>query len=223
MAVAVDAVSTAVTNSGTAVTSFDQANLTITAALSNPVLLYWAFTDTTATSLTLHWDSAGTNQLMTLIGQSAAVTGVGIAYLFGLINPTSGAKNLHATWTTSGECSLFGASWSGVSQTSIASAFPNFNSATGNADPATVSITSAVGDAVVGSFIDLNSFNNPNNTSLFNDTAANLYSCAGNRAAGAASPVAMTATLIVVDAWAAIGCDIAASGAADILRSQACM
>lgn len=223
MAVSLDQVSTSVTNSGTLVTTAAHNNLTITGGLTNSALVVWAFTDTTATGLTLHWDSAGTNQLMTNLG-SVTATGDGIAYFFGLRNPTSGNKTLTATWGTAGECSLFGASWSGVSQTSDALAFPNFTSTTGTSTTPSITVTSAVGDAVVAGLISSNTWATTNQTNVFSDTGASLYNSAGDRAAGASPSVTFSDTISgAAVLWAMCGVDIAASGAADILIAQACM
>lgn len=217
MAVSLDQVSTAVTNSGVAVTTATHTNLTISSGLSNSALIFWAFTDTTATGLTLHWDSAGTNQLMTNLGSQSSGTS-GIAYLFGLRNPTAGNKTLTATWGTAGECALFGASFSGVNQTSDAAAFAHFNSATGTSTTPAVTITSATGDIALCGVVDPQTWSSSTQTNVFNDPSGNLFSCAGDRAAGAAS-VVFSETWNISAQWAAIGIDIVAA-ASDTLAAQ---
>lgn len=213
MAVAVDAVSSAATQSGLGVTTFTHTNLTIGASLSNGALIFGVVFDATITSPNAHWDSTGTNQLMTLLG-TVSISANAMIALFGLRNPTSGNKTFSTSWTTATSCTVFGISFTGVDQTSNAAAFKNFNSATGTSTAPSVTITSATGDAVVAWFMHDNGsfdFSSLNNTTLYNGSGVN--SGAANRAAGAAS-VAMSSVLTGSDIWGALGVDVAAAVAA---------
>ncbi len=214
MAVAVDAVSSAATQSGASVTTFTHTNLTVGASLSNGALIFGVAFETAVTSPTAHWDSTGTNQLMTLLGTVNVVGGANETIaLFGLRNPTSGNKTFSTSWTTATGCTVFGISFTGVDQTSDAAAFKNVNSAHATSTAPSVTITSATGDIVVAWFAHDNGsadFSSLNNTTLYNGSGVN--DGAANRAAGAAS-VAMSAVLTVSDFWAAIGVDVAAAGA----------
>lgn len=211
MAVAVDAVSSAETQSAS-VTTATHTNLTIGASLSNGALIVGAGWDTKITAPNMHWDSTGTNQSMTLLGTIINTAGVeGTVALFGLRNPTSGNKTLSTSWTTASIVCLFGISFTGVDQTSDAAAFMHFNSATGNSAAPSVTITSATGNIIVGAFVP--GSNTTDWTSVNNTTLCLVIGdmLAMNRAAGAAS-VAMSG-VIPTDQWAAIGIDVAAAGA----------
>src|SRR5258705_6542224 len=105
MAVAVDAVSSAETQSGS-VTTTTHTNLTIGASLSNSALVVGVGWDTKITSPNMHWDSTGTNQLMTLIGTVNTAGTNGTVALFGLRNPVSGNKTISCSWTTSSVCMI---------------------------------------------------------------------------------------------------------------------
>lgn len=209
MAVAVDAVSSAETQSAS-VTTATHTNLTIGASLSNGALIVGVGWDTKVTSPTAHWDSTGTNQLMTLIGTVNTAGTNGTVAIFGLRNPTSGNKTFSTSWTTASIACIFGISFTGVDQTSDANAFKNFNSATGNSTAPSVTITSAVGNIIVGAFVNATAatdWTSVNNTTLCLTIGDQL---AMNRAAGAAS-VAMSGVIGSADQWAATGVNVAAA------------
>src|SRR5690349_11814286 len=105
MAVAIDATGTDAL-SGTSVTSFDYTGLTVGAGLSNGALIAFISASGTTSngaapsSMSVHWDSAGTNQALTQIGTSQVVgggTGTMVSSLWGLVAPTAGNKTLHIT------------------------------------------------------------------------------------------------------------------------------
>src|SRR6266702_623887 len=125
--------------------------------------------DIKITSPNAHWDSTGTNQLMTLLGVVNTTGTNGTVAIFGLRNPTSGNKTFSTSWTTASTCMIFGISFTGVDQTSDAAAFAHFNSATGNSTAPSVTITSATGNIIVGAFVnDSNAIDwtSVNNTTL---------------------------------------------------------
>jgi hypothetical protein len=176
---------------------------------------------------TLSWDSAGTPQAMSLIGE-AQVTDSGtdtlVIELWGLVNPHTGLKTLAYTYTGGSHPNILinAISLTGVLQTSNALAFPtaHFNSAsnTNSVGPASVAITSAAGDMAFAAY-----------TAIFNDTlpmtspagvvqwtgATGAYGAFGEafRAAGA-STVTFTGTAFGSQAWITAGCDVVAAAAA---------
>lgn len=219
MAVAVDATSTAfVTTTNTSYTG--TANITIGASLSNGALTLLVVWPSLVTATAVHWDSAGTNQLMTSIGAATNTTGAVRAELFGLIAPTSGNKNVNITWTGgSDEIQIYAVSWTGVNQTGGATSFAHLttgnNQSLASNGVLTLNVTSAVGNAVIAGFVNDFTWATPtpcNQTQLYASNGGTLAGCA-NRAAGAAS-VSMTATNgASADNGAGVGCDIVAAGA----------
>lgn len=215
MTVALDAKSTAQSDSAVAQTSADHTNLTVGASLSNGALTFIAIFDTkTVSGITLTWDNGGTNQAMSSLGTPVSTTGsFGLVALFGRLAPTSGNKTLHAAWTGSAQVSLYGISWTGVDQTNIATAFPHYNTNSANSATASVVITSASGNATIAGFAaPLVSFSAATQTELYNDQAMTNINAGGQRAAGAAS-VTFQYTVTGGDTWAAAGVDILAASA----------
>lgn len=214
MAVAIDAKSTAQTDTSVNATSATHANLTVGASLSNGALAFIGIWDIkTVSAISMTWDNGGTNQAMSSLGTPVSTTGVnGLIALFGRINPTSGNKTLSCSWTTSSRVSLYGISWTGVDQTSVAVAFPHYNTATATSATASVTITSATGNAVLAAFVAQSAaFSSPTQTELFNDQVQLNFNAGAQRAAGAAN-VALQYSL-ASDIWAAAGVDILAASA----------
>lgn len=214
MAVALNSQSSAATNSGTGQTAADHANLTVGAALSNSAIGVIAIFDTlTVSNAAFHWDSAGTNQLLTNLGSKAAASGAGVIVLAGGVAPTAGNKNLHATWTGSAEITLFILCFTGVDQTGGATSFPNFLGAAATSAAPTVTITSASGDAVFGGLVCAAAApTSGNSTNLFNNGGAVNTNNSGGEVAGAAT-VAFAGALSASDPWAIAGVDVKAAGA----------
>src|SRR5262245_30305404 len=128
MAVVFDANATADVTSN-AVTSITSSNLTVGSG-SNRALICQILWSGTVTSPTINWDQLGTPQAM------AAITGAGAtntvrAEVWGLVAPTSGAKQIKAAWTTSRDVVLNHLSYTGVDQTGGATSFPHGTSNTG--------------------------------------------------------------------------------------------
>jgi hypothetical protein len=100
MAAAVDATGTGQT--AVATTSFTEAASTITVGSgANRVLTMMIQFGAVVSGVTANWDSAGTNQAMTQVGNEPESDNLATTYIFGLIAPTSGAKLLKVSWTTS--------------------------------------------------------------------------------------------------------------------------
>lgn len=206
-----DAKGTAVAT-GNGVTSADLTTLTISGALTNPGLTAQVAWSGTVTSPSLTWDNGGSNQAMAAV-PGAGATNTTRSEIWGLVNPISGNKTLHAAWTTARDISLQGISWSNVNQTGGATSFPNGTSATAASGTNTgpVVVTSAVGNAVVGVFSTNDAgMASVDNTQSFIDNAPATMSTAGNYAAGAAT-VTLTATRDATSHVASAGCDIAAA------------
>src|SRR5258708_7607822 len=117
MAVVFDAQGTTNAASGaTPVTSIDFTNLTVGTGSQRALVVPVLFS-ANVTSLTVTWDNTGTPQPCTLIG-AASDTGAQIfAKLYGLVNPTPGAKTLHLAWTTTSDVYVDAVSYTGVDQT----------------------------------------------------------------------------------------------------------
>jgi hypothetical protein len=129
MAVVLNAAGTAATGAATT-TGFTEGAATITiGAISNSVLglLLNTSADVSAT-LAVHWDTAGTNQLMTQAGTKIGESdNLGWCYLFGLIAPTTGGKLLKVAWTTiSASYTYCLIAFNGADQGSVAGTFRNF-------------------------------------------------------------------------------------------------
>lgn len=218
MAVAFDAKATANSHTtGTTVVTLSNANQTVGVGSNTALICVASFEGTSApTAFNARWDTVGTNQAMTQIGSTISNGNFRVA-LFGLLAPTSGAKNFTLSWTNTCSCYLDLISFTGVDQTSNAVAFTNFNSATATSTgPATVNITSATGNYTVATFVsgpagDLTTLNQ---TVMYGpDITDSNCSGAANYAVGAASNT-HSCTVSASVAWAVCGCNIVASGAA---------
>ena len=146
MALAFDA--KAVTTAHTAgATSLDNTTLTIGAG-ATCLLVSLLFQEVFAvpSSISVRWDSAGTNQLMTLITERQSNDVNGHVQLYGLVNPTSGNKTLHAAWTTSVPAVLDAISFTGGVTTSVATAFVRAATNAANSGAPTLSLTGAAGN-----------------------------------------------------------------------------
>jgi hypothetical protein len=209
MAVAVDAQTTASTtlNSTTSGTS---ALLTVGAGAT--ALLGILCMEQATTAQTMHWDSTGTNQAMTLLGSVAGTDGW--VYLFGLVNPTVGNKTLATSWTTT--CfiaSLDAVSFTGTDTASVAAAFQNFNSSLQTGTATTLVMTGATGNiSVCASTQNAHSFTlaATGSTSLFTNSG---LASAGARAPSAAS-LTWTATVSASSVQPMAGVDVVAAAAA---------
>lgn len=191
MAVAVSA-HTAMT--GATSTAGGSVALSATVNVGDTLLIVGMEMDTsTPGTATANWDTAGTNQAMTLIGtvqtNSAGATPMSVA-LFGVVNPTSGTKNFTGVFSSGGikNCYLLGVSFTGTSTVSVAAATLGLNQTNIATSATTTNTTSAsipTGDLVLAWWSDLNGAGTLNGTSLGSDTAlttnafASWYSGAG--------------------------------------------
>lgn len=86
------------------------------------------------TPVTLTWDTGGTNQVMTSLGTFVGQGGTTATCLFqfGLLNPTSGAKQLKIDWgntTNLQEIYIVGTSFKNTKTSSLANCFYGYNTA----------------------------------------------------------------------------------------------
>lgn len=129
-------------------TSLNYTGLTI-AAGSNLALVCTIGFEQNATSITLTWDSGGTNQAMTSVNSQKENTWNRYIYIFGLLAPTTGNKTLAISWTTSSSGRVNCVAFDGVLQTSIATAFTDAVNANSNTANPSQAITTSSGDATV--------------------------------------------------------------------------
>jgi hypothetical protein len=220
MAVAVDATGTAlIAGTGSGATSASYTGITVGAGAN--ALIYVIAIGVTAgapsSGATATWDSGGTNQAMFKIGevQLAGVSGVFYVVAFGLRAPTAGNKTLAVSWTTTSTHSSNAISLTGVDQSSDANAFKGFQSLTRTNSISTtaVTVTSAVGDMVIGAYAAgaTTSFS-PGTTWESDVTTLNGPDTIFVRNAGAAS-VTMTGTPTNACDQVTIGFDVAAATA----------
>lgn len=224
MAVAFDANASAVVT-GTGVTSVTTSNLTVGAGSTRALVTQLVLSLKTAASVTVNWDNAGTPQSQALIISANGGGAIARAELWGLVNPTSGAKAARAAWTGASDAYINPTSFTGVDQTGGATSFPHSASATGTrsgATPFSLSIVSAVGNMTVADIgLDLGSLSAPTQTQTF---LSNALACdgAGSRATGAASVAHAFSGDTNGGQWVMVGTDILAA-ATDTLMGQACM
>ena len=150
MALAIDATATASTHTAGA-TSLTNTLLTVGAGATS-LLAAISFQEFNFIpgSVSLRWDSAGTNQLMTQIVEiQSSVNNNNWTQLWGLVNPTTGNKTLNATWTNSVPTVLDAISFSGGVTTSVATAFVRSGTNNGTSGAPTLSLTGASGNISV--------------------------------------------------------------------------
>lgn len=208
MAVGFDANATAdATANG--VTSITSSNLTIGSGSNRALGVQLAFENKAVTSVTVTWDNGASNQALTQIVTASSAGVSGVAQLWGLVNPISGAKSLRAAWTGSADVCINGVSWTGVDQAGGATSFPHSTSATGNSTAPSVVVTSAVGNAAMATLAHNQVITSTSTqTQTFLDNAPAGISAAGSRGTGAAT---VTHTWLTVSAqWVVAGCDILA-------------
>jgi hypothetical protein len=160
----------------------------------------------------INWDSAGTNQSMTNLGNVAIGTAA-FVYLFGLRSPTVGANlNLHASWTNPADAILTCVSYFGGEQSSDANAFKNLTTNTGTSTTASVTVTTTTSDAVAaGFFASANSFGGQSNTLIVNEVLSSNGFVAQFEVGNASAT--LTASISSSVAWGAIGVRVVAASA----------
>jgi hypothetical protein len=166
---------------GSAVTSQNYTGLTIVSG-SNLALVVSVNWDSSVipTGLAMTWDSGGTNQAMTRIIASNQ------GELWGLVNPTVGNKTLALSWTTAVRLFVVGMSFSGVDQTGGATSFPHSTSSA----TATLSVTSAAGNIVMGGGATGGAIGTPTGTVIYtNNVSGSVINAYSNYMTGASTVV----------------------------------
>lgn len=202
-----------------AVTAINCSNLTVGTGTNRALVCVIVWSGLVSTPA-LTWDNGATNQAMTAITNATAANGTSVSVqMYGRVAPTSGAKQLRATWTTARDVYVNCTSWTSVNQTGGTTTFPHGIGGTGTGTTGQgVTVTIAAGNATMGVFGTASAvtISSVNNTQTFLNNAAANIDGAGNRAAGATT-VAMTATYSGSAVWAAAGCDILAAPCAPSL------
>jgi hypothetical protein len=189
MAVSVDATATAdVHGSGMSATLN---TLTVGSGTNRALIVPVVFNADPGT-VTMKWGS----QTMALIVTRSSTGTDGIAQVYGLVAPTSGAQSLVVTTTiTIGDIYLDAMSFTGVDQTGGATSFPNSTSASVTTTTGTLVITTTTGNYT---FSCLSTFSNEtanNQTLLRYDHSGAAVNYMSQYAAGASSSVTHTFTL----------------------------
>src|SRR5215467_9505674 len=128
MAVAVSATGTATYNASAATQ-----NYTFTVNASDTLAVFYLVQDATQTITSVNWDSAGTNQACTLVGSKSCPTATnGAVYIYAVVSPTSGTKNLKVVQTATGLSAEL-QSYTGTPTSSVAAACTNVLTANGTA------------------------------------------------------------------------------------------
>jgi hypothetical protein len=200
---------------GTSVSS----SMTLTITSANALVGSLTLQDGTATptSVTAHWDSAGTNQPMTLI--KAIEPGNGLhAFLFGLLAPTAGTNlTLLFSWTGGTFSEGGGIGLTGVDQTSFATSFPHATTNSGTSQSPSVVVTTSANNGVVGAGIDGaggGSGTGVSNTTLFNVTDSNSSGSyvSNYKVPSVTGSVTLSYSIGVSSSWVYVGTDVLATG-----------
>lgn len=190
-------------------TSYNITDMTVGSSLSNSALICYMAFQTQVTGIVATWNGVS----MTQIGSGDSGTTERLV-LFGLLNPDSGNNTLAISWTGSTQLSAGCACFTGVNQTSVAVAFPNFTTNTGSSSTSTVTVTTANGNAVVamhGAPTSSGGVSSVNNTELGRDNVAS-HSCGANYVLSSGSSATMTGTWDASISFISVGTDILASG-----------
>lgn len=208
----------ALNNTGTvsrviSATSLSYTGLTVGSG-SNRALIGNLNADAAITSVTMTWDSGGTNQSMASIGSNKENTWNRWSFANGLVAPTSGNKTCSVSWTTSSTVRFAMSDYTGVDQTGGTTSFAGVTGNNGSSNTASVNVTSTSSDLALAMAINSSgSAATESHTQLQEATSGDppiytQYTTAGG------SPVAFTWTFSGSTTWGALGFNIVASGGA---------
>lgn len=199
-----------------AVSTKDCATLTVGAGTNRALVCQISWSGTNGGVSLFNWDQLGTPQALTAITNATATNTV-VSQLWGLVNPTSGAKTLRVTWTTARDVVINCLAYTGVDQTGGVTTFPHGAGATGTGVTPSVTVSSATNNAIVATHASTTgNYTAVSSTQTFiNNTPANM-STGGNRAAGQAS-LAMTGTTDTSGSWASAGTDVLAAAGGTVV------
>lgn len=199
--------------SGALVTTFGYTGLTSTAG-ANCIVALINIEASSASGVSVTWDSVGANQAFTRIGNAQVGGGSGSSQtqIWGLLAPASfGNKTITVNWTVSNQCMMAAVSLKGVNST-FASAFPvggRTNNTIASTNNPSFNVSSAAGHIAFGIIADRgNAFSAPTGgTAIFTDNAGANSAGAAQYAAGAAT-VTFGWTDSATDFFGYVGCDV---------------
>lgn len=144
---------TAAKDNGGAVSPTTLTTMTV-GTLNNRALIAFVGFDAVAATMgnvTAAWDPSGANQSMTLLEHVDASDSSGSEFLFGLLNPTSGNKNLTVSWDSgaSQECIVMASDFYNVNQAGGSGSFANGTTNFGTSTTPNITITSSSGGMTV--------------------------------------------------------------------------
>lgn len=172
------------------------------------------------------WDSGGSNQNAAVITGTPGThtdTSFKRTELWGLIAPASGNLKLVVTLSgTTSDAYVSAVSYTGVDQTGGATSFAHGTTAGGTSTSPTFNVTSASGNAVVGTWTtDQAAISTASGTSVYIDNASGGFSsAAANYDIGAAS---VALTLTPNNAWVGSGVDVVAAASSSAKSSTLMM
>lgn len=212
MAVALDATSTAPTDTAANTTTLSHTGLTVGAGANRALVAVCAWDQAPGAITAKDWDSAGTPQAMEVIVTPTASGNMWVA-VFGLVAPTSGNKTCTLSWTNLVECIFCMISFTGVDQTGGVTTFAHAVTNTGSSTSPSIAITSAVGNMTVDVANSGSSSHptSPSKTGFFGVDGAFSVNTSGSYAAGAASNT-HSWTISPTNPWISAGVDIVAVG-----------
>jgi hypothetical protein len=207
MAVSLDAYATASAQNTLANgATFSFTNQTVGSGFSEALFVAVLDNSTAGTSFQVNWDTAGSNQLLTLIG-SNAVTNVGNVFFYGLANATAGHKTLgvkRIAGATS-SCDVFSVSLFGVDPL-LTDWSANVSAGSGtSASSASLSTTTTIGSYAFSAMMDISTTPTgpTGGTVRFGNDTLNSPGavCRGADSFSASSTVTHTYTLSPADNW----------------------
>ena len=196
------------TTTSNSANSFSDSSLTIAANSNRALIVELSLLDDPGSfaAATVSWNGVALTRLVAIedaIGNNTA------SLIFGMLNPASGNHALTGSWTNNLAFAVAGLSFYNVDTSSLANAFKNANSANGSTSPASVTITSAVGDKVVGvQSSDFCTMTADGPHSVYNFHGLSGFMGVGQWQDGASPTVVSSSTQSVSQAWTAVGLTI---------------
>jgi hypothetical protein len=219
MGTAFSAKSTAVTTGTNVLGTTGVTHTLLTVAAGDTAATFEVQFGSTVSSVVAVWDSGGTNQncgaaLVTLTQPTSLFQ----SFIFGLVNPTAGAKTLKITWNAvNSDVVVSGTSWKGSDTTGGATTFNHTATASGASTGASVTCTTSTSDAVFAAHgADANFSAISSGIAGFGSTGFDntLIPTAANYEVGGATAV-MTATLASGN-WGSIAVNIKGASASAV-------
>jgi hypothetical protein len=192
-------------------------NFTFTVSATATLAVFYIAQDATQSITSVNWDSAGTNQVCTLVGsEPCPVASNGKIYIYAVVNPTSGAsKNLKVVNGTATGTSAELQSYSGTVTSSVAAACTNVLVANGTTPAGAVGTAAqsgASGDMYVSAYVTNGTINSLSDTTIYL-LAPTGNDAAGNRFASTGASHTLTFTCQSGSPYAIVSCDIVAAAA----------